>query len=324
MAPPVKAVAASTSPDVYFIVLDSYAGSPTLDKLYGDSNQDFVNALKSKQFYIAEHSHSNYDNTFPSIATTLNMDYVNNVYSGNLSEEQRYEKLRTMIDNSIVVHFFENRGYQVYFLNAPTKPKQRDFNEMLLETTALLYWQTRGAYRRHVSSVFDQFRSLIDAPGPKFVYAHFDVPHSPFVFDADCRAINADLSDKKIDGSEKQNYNYMNQLLCVNKKVEPILDEILAKSATQPIIILEADHGPPIGVAGVPSGTSKDRLSILSAYYLPNSAVKYLYDTISPVNTFRLILGQCFGADIALIPDEYYTILWSKSGKLTNVTEDLK
>jgi len=316
-----KLTANSLAPDVYFIVLDSYAGSTALANLYQESNEAFLNALKERKFYVADHSFSNYDNTTPSMASALNMTYVNNIYTENPTEAKQFEHLTAMIDNSAVAQFFESKGYQVHFLNSPSKPKQLDFVDMLYDTTALVYWHTREAHRQHILSTFKEFNKVIKIPGPKFVYAHFDIPHTPFVFGANGQSVTAGLADKKADGTEKPNRYYLEQLLGTNKLILPLLDEILTKPGVKPIIILAADHGPPIGAAGVPSGTIGYRLSILNTYYLPDSASKNLYNSISPVNTFRFVLGQCFGANLPLLPDEHYAIFWSKTGKLTKVEE---
>ena len=46
---------------------------------------------------------------------------------------------------------------------------------------------------------------------------------------------------------------------------------------------------------------------ILNAYYLPGQA-HLPYDTISPVNSFRLVLGAYLGARYPLLPDiSYYS-----------------
>jgi len=44
-------------------------------------------------------------------------------------------------------------------------------------------------------------------------------------------------------------------------------------------------------------------MKILNAYYLPGDGRRLVYDGISPVNTFRLILREYFGADLALLED---------------------
>ena len=47
-------------PDIYYIILDGYARSDILQEIYNYDNSDFIDALKSRGFYVAEDSRSNY------------------------------------------------------------------------------------------------------------------------------------------------------------------------------------------------------------------------------------------------------------------------
>jgi hypothetical protein len=69
---------------------------------------------------------------------------------------------------------------------------------------------------------------------------------------------------------------------------------ILAKSEKEPIIILQGDHSYPDGI---------DRVKILNAYYLPDDGNENLYETITPVNTFRVIFNTYFGGQYEMLPD---------------------
>jgi hypothetical protein len=73
---------------------------------------------------------------------------------------------------------------------------------------------------------------------------------------------------------------------------------LLSKSSTQPIIILQGDHGPWIQ-------TGPGQFEILNAYYLPGHNDQ-LYSTVSPVNSFRLVFNAYFGTDYTLLPDTSY------------------
>jgi hypothetical protein len=55
----------------------------------------------------------------------------------------------------------------------------------------------------------------------------------------------------------------------------------------------------------------RESISILNAYYLPGVDSSQLYDSISPVNTFRLIFNTYFGEDYELLDDRtYYSPYW--------------
>jgi len=50
----------------------------------------------------------------------------------------------------------------------------------------------------------------------------------------------------------------------------------------------------------------RERISILNAYYLPDGGEKHLYKSITPVNTFRLVLNHYFGSDYEMLKDVSY------------------
>jgi hypothetical protein len=49
-----------------------------------------------------------------------------------------------------------------------------------------------------------------------------------------------------------------------------------------------------------------ERTPILNAYYLPEGGERLLYPSISPVNSFRVVLNAYFGAELPLLPDNTY------------------
>ena len=86
-----------------------------------------------------------------------------------------------------------------------------------------------------------------------------------------------------------------------------VIDSILARSATRPIVILQGDHGSwstrfEAGVAH--EAVATERMSILNAYLVPDDVRALLYPSITPVNTFRAIDRAQFGEAIDLLPDE--------------------
>jgi hypothetical protein len=158
--------------------------------------------------------------------------------------------------------------------------------------------------------------------GPKFVFAHILAPHLPFLFDADgnpVREYQAGLAHTKAD--------YVNQLIFVNKKVQEMVDEILARSGIEPIIIIQGDTGPPYGfrheeaLHNPTEEIYQQNLRILNAFYLPENGAQSLYEGISPVNTFRLIFNRYFEADFPLVADRSYFLTGEIPYRFLDVTE---
>lgn len=145
--------------------------------------------------------------------------------------------------------------------------------------------------------------------GPKFVFAHILAPHPPFVFDRNGEPLRTREARKRT-----KNENYLNQLIFTNEKVKEMVDIILAKSNTPPVIILQSDEGPYISDeyegdtiwAEVEPQALKDHMRILNAYHLPGLGSNYLYPEISPVNSFRVIFNAYFDAGFDILEDESY------------------
>jgi hypothetical protein len=146
------------------------------------------------------------------------------------------------------------------------------------------------------------------------VFAHIISPHPPFVFDVHGKPTEPARGYSVNDGDDFQGTldeyraGYARQVQFVNQKLEWAIDAILANSPTPPVIILQGDHGPGSRLNwGSPAKTCLwERTSILNAYYLPGGGESRLYPSISPVNSFRVVLNAYFGANLPLLPDRTY------------------
>lgn len=66
-------------------------------------------------------------------------------------------------------------------------------------------------------------------------------------------------------------------------------------------------------------------MGIFNAYYLPNISEDLLYDSITPVNTFRFIFKHYFNANYDLLDDRIYFDNIGKSlYKFTDITDEVR
>ena len=94
---------------------------------------------------------------------------------------------------------------------------------------------------------------------------------------------------------------YREELIFMNKMLRKTIDTILAQSSKPPIIILQSDTGPFTYFSYF-----KEAFSILNACYLPYGGDKYLSDSFSSVNTYRIIFNHYFKTDFELLPTKNY------------------
>jgi hypothetical protein len=187
------------------------------------------------------------------------------------------------------------------------------FEQMLIDSTMLSIYSDfsrKASWNAYADSIhpqanyiglqeyiLDQLPKVAALDSPTFTYAHINITHQPYVFSPDGYLFDA-KETLFPDG-------YIHALDYVDTRLIPILQEILDRSGTPPIIIIQGDHGYPMKDDPATKGNISP---ILNAYYLPGLGQDGLYPTISPVNTFRLIFNDYFGGQYVLLPDESYHV----------------
>jgi hypothetical protein len=329
--PAVFVPANSAGRDVYYILVDAYGRQDLLANDYNLDTTEFITGLEKAGFYIPMCSQSNYDFTTTSMSATLNMEYLD-ALGLNYWDDGKF--FQSFIRDSAVRAEFVKMGYSTvtfkslypsldredstyyydYFNHSTgmTSLASLNFQYLFLRTTAvrpLIEWleskpEVKSSpflstwmpinntlnsrdYLQYLQNKFalDTLETIPGLPGKKFIYAHLYVTHQPFVF----------YPNGEFHPSLKQDYNaYRDQVMYADKRLLEIVNTILAKSAVEPIIIIQGDHSYSKGL---------DRVKILNAYYFPDGGDKKLYKSITPVNTFRVLFNTYFDGNYALLPD---------------------
>jgi hypothetical protein len=317
-----KAPANSAAPDIYYIILDAYARQDLLRAKYGYDNSEFINGLEERGFYVADCSQSNHSRTVYSLASSLNMEYLDDLPIDPQVGPGPFVKY------GAVRAFLGQRGYKtaafptgfqwtewtdadVYYRAGLSTGALTEFETLFAQTTLLripfdlMEYQIASAFRLDENRRLRTFNALTaletfpDEDGNLFVFAHIIVPHPPYYFGPNGED-SLYTKDKLSDLEERQ--AYADQARFISHEILRVIDTILAKSDQPPIIILQGDHGPPLHL-----GTPAERMLNLNAYYLPGIDVaNVLYPSITPVNTFRVILNEYFGQNLPLLADRSY------------------
>ncbi len=364
--PVLAAPAGQSLPDIYYIILDTYARQDALQQYFKFDNSNFINSLQNMGFYVADCSQSNYATTELSLASSLNLDYLD-ALGDNSPQIYTHPQLYQLIQDNAARQMLEKAGYRVIAFDSgfsPTEWKNTDvyfsparepfktyvlgginpFEALEMQTSAgLLLYDAKSvlpntqrsfldaAYTEHRERILYEFNKLASVPEidaavpqesrPKFVFIHILAPHSPFVFGAKGEIVgrrfpftlnnDLDIADPAlyIDG-------YRNQIQYINRRILQALQAIITDSATPPVIILQGDHGPKAGIA-----SQSGRMAILNAYYLPGGS-DALYQTITPVNSFRVIFNRYLNGQFDLLPDISYFSTYQKPDVFTAYPND--
>ncbi len=325
-------------PDIYVIVLDGYGRADVLKEYYQYDNAVFEQSLKAKGFIIPSQSYSNYAKTTLSVPSMLNMDYIHSLIPG-LEDRPNWWLAKPLITRSKARIFLEQEGYQfvtvisnwgitnitdsdIYL--SPSRILLNDFESFVLNSTPLsvalplfknvAILPTFASHREMILYNFETLAKIPELPGPKFTFAHIIAPHPPFVFDAQGNPIEPDypfsFNDANDFPHEKLSYQqqYIAQLQFVNKKVETLVDTLLNNSATPPIIILQADHGPGLmtDLNSWQNTCLQERFAVFSAYYLPGIDPSNVPNDLTPVNLFRVVFNEYMNADLPLLANQQH------------------
>ena len=260
-----------------------------------------------------------------------------------------------IIDRSLTRTLLESLGYKMitfstgflptdiinsdYYFSSPAISKSNDLVALLLINSALAPLIENDWIRVPItrySTTQERFNFILETlkekipliNGPKFVFVHILAPHAPYIFDQN-GAIAPDepfiMQDAfSYEGSiEDYVQGYDAELTYINKRLLPTIDGIIANSASSPIIIIQADHGPDafLDWSSIENTCLKERFSILNAYYLPNQSNIQLPDDITPVNTFAMIFNLYFGTDIDLKENHQYFATWENPFPFTDVSK---
>jgi hypothetical protein len=320
---------AATKPqtrDIYHLVFDRYGSEQALATEDID-NSEFIAWLRDLGFVVNDDARANYVRTTLSVGATLGMTLLDRIGDRLGPDSESYGPVVRLIENSRAGAFLQDQGYEYIHLgswydrtrdsaiaDATYSPETEvSFASTLVDLTLIgeVTADAPGARpfeRKHAESAEYQFRvldELTKEPGPTYVFAHFLMPHTPFVFLED-----GTFAPKRA--------THASQLAYTNARIKAFLEPLLALPEDErPIVILQADEGPyPARYAADEdhfdwtSATDEEvveKYGILDALYLPGPEGQPAPDLKSPVNTYGELFRRYFGADAETLPDRSWT-----------------
>ncbi|OGG32293.1 hypothetical protein A3I80_03245 [Candidatus Gottesmanbacteria bacterium RIFCSPLOWO2_02_FULL_40_10] len=323
-------------PDIYYLIFDRYASQSTLSGYFGFDNSSFSDYLKNKGFYLAQNSWANYYSSAHSLTSSLNMDYLDNIINSAPAgpDDRDWTLLYNRLEENAVAKSLKSIGYKYYHFGSwwwPTGKNRladeninlgylSEFSARLVDSSILFplakkynfpLLDSRYNQWRRINYQFDRLERIQSENSPVFVFAHFIIPHEPFVFESDGKFLTAQKESQK-DINEK----YLDQLVFLNGKIKSFVDIVVNSRGGNSVIILQSDEGPyPVQYESnkdsfdwttVDYPLVSQKMAILNAIYFPDGNYEILKNGLSPVNTFRIIFNRFLGQNLPLLPDRYY------------------
>lgn len=199
----------------------------------------------------------------------------------------RYNTLWECLKRDILWNFTSGR-YSNHLLKKLLNIKKSNLAEQL----------KKRAFNQQLTDTLEKIPLIVPSQ-PKFVYAHFLMPHPPFFYNAkgeknDVRAV----SDVK---SFTNKALFLAYLQYTNTIIDKIYRHINYASNHKAVIIIGSDHG----FTDFAGGPEEKELQFTNyaAYYFPDQNYASLYDTLSNINTFPILFNKYFKTAIPLQKD---------------------
>lgn len=336
--------AAPGAPDVILLILDGYTRADILTERFSFDNTPFLEELEQLGFTIAGEARANYNYTYASISTMLELDYVFNV--GEINEADHQRMRNALSGDPTLLRIFHEAGYEIGYTENYWSGSHcggavdicwRDglaeralwnlgrmtlFAPLLPEIRSHPFNTVSLGHLESLPDLMDEGRS--DGV-PRLAIVHIVLPHQPFLLDAQCNqqigGMRNSLTISNIEFVEPRRGYYVDQIACTNSKILEALAAIVT-SRSDTLVMVTADHGSDsTRVAGVSGDWSDEeiaeRMSILGAYRLPDCA-DGIYESITPVNGIRAITNCALGTDLSALPDKH---LWVRQDWIGSVTD---
>ena len=320
------------NPDVYYIILDEYPNDFSLKKFFKFDNSNFIDFLESNNFHVIKNSSSNFPTTVQSLTSSLNMDYLDKLTIKENPNSKNFQLLNELLSKNIVMKKFDDMGYKIFNVGSLWGPngefEKTDVNKCeykeanrdslvreLLETSVISYFHERYSEQLRRDRILCSFEEIEkinqESVMPSFVFVHMLLPHPPYIFGPNGEHVTPGNSLSGVNWNERE--AHIDQVEFANKKLMELIPELL-NSKNKPIIILQGDTGSGFELDwdNPTKEMIQERLGNLNAVYFPNLNYNHMYETITPVNTFRIIFNEFFDEDYKFVQDKNF---WSQSDK---------
>ena len=322
-------------PDVYFLLFDEYASSLSLKEQYNYDNTSLDSFLVNEGFHINDQGNANYNLTAFSMASVLNMSYIEGIKDTNRVESQDYTHSFQLIRDNQVIKVFSWEGYDIEnysifdLAGQPTKAwpsflplktrlitartlterLSRNGNSLLVKLFGTRYFMVQD-YMKNASGNEEFLQSVASEAGrkhnrPRFFYAHFMMPHFPYLFDSSGhRRTEQQMYAEIYADPFTSHFDYLGYLTYTNRRLEELVLRIRHDDPNA-VILLCGDHG---YRGWTKKADPLSKFQNLNAVFFPDQDYSRWNGKIAFVNQFRIVFNQLFHTNYSLLKDNTITL----------------
>ncbi len=326
-------------PDIIYIVPDRYGSGDAFDREFGIDSGAFAEQLQERGFYVGNESRSNYAKTFQSLASSLNMTYLDDLIDVMGPNETNRQPIFQMIEDSAVQSSLRGLGYDFVHLGSWWEPTRRnrnanynfdgldnawsslnEFERALFRTTPVATTATHGGFvaRAECDRLKAQLNYLKTArtvsDKPVFIFAHLTMPHDPITMNRSGECIDHIYYPGSGVSYDRYKAAFRDYVGYLNERLLAIFDANRAlKRDRDFIFVIQADEGPypkrlhengEMDMFGFTEEETRLKFGIVNALYWDAERYGSPHLTQTPINNWRIILSTIAGAGLPPIEDE--------------------
>ena len=306
---PAKIAAAPrrTHENIYYIILDGYAGNRGMRDFLHFDNRAFLRGMASAGFSDVGGADSNYFRTNEALGGIFNLDYL----PARRNPELLFPRVRD--HHAPLTDRLRGLGYDLwqteslYFgcggVMLACLNRQQGHLDAVYVTQSFLLDSLASRYTAFFlrkpdaafATVANNQQHLMASGKPFFVFVHQLYPHPPYLLDAQCRPRLPDDAHWNSWDAEAIP-EYLDVVRCLNTSVQAFVTRI-TRNDPDAIIVIQSDHGSAFGVPlntdsrGWSRKALSERSSFLNLVRAPQACKPWLPPALGQVNTARFVLA---------------------------------
>lgn len=329
--------------DVLFVLLDAYGRDDVLAEMYGFDNEPFIDDLGSLGFEVDRTAWANYDRTYATVASIMDLGYPVQAGYATLRQEETVRGL--LGQRGSLIGAFRDAGYEVTYTENgwPGSRCGEAVDECWRSGTTMMSAYNLGqmspfepVVKRffmnpvnlgswlQLTDLADVFGDRADRAAPQMVWAHFILPHPPVRLDGSCGSHSEPWRNEHAltlgdPADDLRRDAYIDQLVCVNSTLLEQLEGILDENPNTAVFLF-GDHGPD-GLhqlltlpADLSDAQIRERLGVLLAVREPSRCFSSS-SAGTLVTAAREFTACTLGLSIDPIPERLFLVPFQEDGE---------